>query len=71
MKRMKWDESLDRTQCLIGYDDRFIGILEVPFDNFDRDTTSETFIPLHRIIYFRYKGRVVWDRRDKTDEIFK
>jgi hypothetical protein len=44
--RIKWDSSFRTEEFIIGYEDRFIGIKEVQFDDFHaQDVTSETFIP--------------------------
>eukprot|EP01115_Flamella_aegyptia_P007387 TRINITY_DN306_c0_g2_i1.p1 TRINITY_DN306_c0_g2~~TRINITY_DN306_c0_g2_i1.p1 ORF type:complete len:129 (+),score=31.63 TRINITY_DN306_c0_g2_i1:96-482(+) len=71
MKRIKWDRKFDQDEVLIGYEDRFIGIMETPFSRFDRDVTSETFIPSHRIVYFKCGNQIIWDKRDKTDLVFQ
>jgi len=63
--RLKWDEDLDRSTFLIGYEDRFLGIMEVPFDEFD---TSE--IPFHRIRLYKRNSIVVWDREQRIDALF-
>lgn len=64
--RIKWDNSLPKEDFIIGYDDRFLGIMEVPFDEFDLET-----IPLHRIRIFKRSGVVVWSRNDRIDAVFK
>eukprot|EP01115_Flamella_aegyptia_P007384 TRINITY_DN306_c0_g1_i1.p2 TRINITY_DN306_c0_g1~~TRINITY_DN306_c0_g1_i1.p2 ORF type:complete len:72 (+),score=18.48 TRINITY_DN306_c0_g1_i1:221-436(+) len=71
MKRIKWDTTYDEDDIQIGYEDRFTGIMEAPFNRFDRDVTSETFIPSHRIVYFKCGNQIIWDKRDKTDLIFQ
>jgi hypothetical protein len=48
-----------------GYEDRFLGVIEVSVDGFD---AAE--IPLHRIVLFRRGSQVVWDRRAHLDLIF-
>ena len=63
-------QDFDTDEVIIGYEDRFVGIMETPFGKFDREITSESFVPLHRIVYFKYQDKIVWDRRDKTDLIF-
>eukprot|EP01115_Flamella_aegyptia_P013006 TRINITY_DN66_c0_g1_i1.p1 TRINITY_DN66_c0_g1~~TRINITY_DN66_c0_g1_i1.p1 ORF type:complete len:174 (-),score=42.99 TRINITY_DN66_c0_g1_i1:17-538(-) len=71
MKRIKWDKAYDQDEVIIGYEDRFTGIMETPFSRFDRDVTSETFIPSHRIVYFKAGNQIIWDKRDKTDLVFQ
>lgn len=46
----------------IGHLDRFLGILETTLPEFNK-----TDIPKHRIQYFKRNGKMVWDRRDRTD----
>lgn len=48
------------------YDDRFEGIMEVPFNEFDLES-----IPLHRIRIFKQNGVIVWSRNDRVDALFK
>jgi hypothetical protein len=46
--------SIDTAGYLIGYEDRFDGVLEVAFNSFDRES-----IPFHRIRHFRnHDGQV-------------
>jgi hypothetical protein len=45
--------------------DRFLGVVEVPFDEFDLDS-----IPFHRIRQFRLGTEVVWDRKLRIDVVF-
>ncbi len=72
LNRIRWDPGLDGNDHVIGYEDRFAGTKEIPFDKWKADSTDEEFIPQHRIIYFRRKsdGALVWDRRSRKDEIF-
>jgi len=62
-KRILWDESFKKEEFVVGYEDRFLGILEIPFDEFN----LKTDIPLHRIKFFKRKGEVVWDRASKVN----
>jgi len=68
--RIKWDEKYNKDECVIGYEDRFVGIMDSPFDRFDKDLSSDTFVPWHRVQYFKVKGEIVWDRRTRVDLIF-
>ncbi len=56
---------MNQQLVIVGYDDRFIGVIEKPFSAFNwADFTSlshmETAIPQHRILHFRYGDRVIW-----------
>lgn len=49
--------------------------MEKPFDAFnwaDFVTLShtETAIPLHRIVHFKYRQRIIWDRHSRVDDVF-
>ena len=46
----------------IGYLDRFLGILETSLEAFGKSDIRK-----HRIQYFKRNGKIVWDRRTKTD----
>ena len=46
----------------IGHLDRFLGILETSLKEFNK-----LDIPKHRIQFFKRNGKIVWDRRDRTD----
>lgn len=71
LHRLRWDPCIDSSSYVIGYEDRFLGIRETALDTWKTEQTDEEFIPQHRIMYFREKdGLVVWDRREKKDEIF-
>jgi uncharacterized protein (UPF0248 family) len=67
---LQWDESFNKADFVVGYEDRFLGIMEVPVERFERDVTSESFVPFHRVQYFKNKDEIVWDRRTKIDKIF-
>lgn len=69
--RIKWDHGLpDPSQWIIGYLDRFDGIMEIGMEEFDavRDDTYEG-VPQHRIRYFKCRGEVVWDRELRLDRL--
>ncbi|KKZ64259.1 hypothetical protein EMCG_09757 [[Emmonsia] crescens] len=72
LSRLRWDPSLHSTEYIVGYEDRFLGAMEIPLDRWKSEQTDEEFIPQHRILYFKQKtdGRVVWDREARRDEIF-
>ncbi|XP_061813730.2 leukocyte receptor cluster member 9 [Nerophis lumbriciformis] len=77
ISRILWDPSVDASHFLVGYTDRFLGVLERPFPDFnwdvkpcDCDYTTELALPRHRIQYFAYEGTRVWDRHSRTDRVF-
>lgn len=74
---MLWDPTLEEVDFVVGYVDRFLGVLERPFSEFNWDTdpcdcdyTTELALPQHRIQYFTHRGRRVWDRNTRTDRVF-
>jgi hypothetical protein len=67
---IRWDNELDQTQFTVGYLDRFLGVLEVPFSKFEWGVIVQ-----HRILYFKYKGIIIWDKRgttrkERVDDVF-
>ncbi|XP_063342136.1 leukocyte receptor cluster member 9 isoform X2 [Pelmatolapia mariae] len=77
ISRILWDPSVDASEFVVGYVDRFLGVLERPFCDFnwetnpcDCDYTVELALPRHRIQYFTYRGHRVWDRPTRTDRVF-
>ncbi len=72
IKRLRWDPHLDRSDYIVGYEDRFLGARERPLEAWKSEQTDEEFIPQHRILYFRRRSDsvVVWDRRTRKDEVF-
>lgn len=72
INRLRWDAGLDSGDYVVGYEDRFLGIMERPLDQWKGEQTDEEFIPQHRIEYFKRKsdGLLVWDRQSRRDEIF-
>jgi len=74
ISRIQWDPELLETDFVIGYSDRFLGIIE-EFAEFcweDISTVGQDIlaIPKHRIQYFKYKNNIVWDRRVQLDNFF-
>jgi uncharacterized protein (UPF0248 family) len=63
--RLKWDPSLREHNWVVGYEDRFDGVLETTLEEF---TLAE--IPWHRVRYYKKNGEVVWDRRTRVDKVF-
>lgn len=75
VKRIMWDEALDRDQWLVGYLDRIDGLKEKYFNAFSwEDIASVDYtvlaIPKHRIQYFKYRDVIVWDKRCRLDNVF-
>nr|KAF6407096.1 leukocyte receptor cluster member 9 [Molossus molossus] len=76
IQRIRWDPSLDPADFSVGYADRFLGVVEEPFGAFCWDQPLAALgpgllaVPQHRIRYFRFRGRVVWDRASRTDRVF-
>lgn len=76
LSRLQWDPLVgDVNDIVIGYMDRFEGVKEISFSDWQLiggDVTEEEFIPQHRIHYFKKRsdGEVLWDRKAKVDKIF-
>lgn len=72
MNRLRWDGSMDPSDYIVGYLDRFVGASERPLEQWKSEQTDEEFIPQHRILYFKRRsdGAIVWERRTRIDEIF-
>ena len=74
LSRIFWDDALCVDDFLVGYLDRFLGIIEKPVTDFCWDDISTLnynmlAIPKHRISYFKYKGWLVWDKEKRLDEV--
>lgn len=76
IQRIRWDPRLDPADFSVGYVDRFLGVLEEPFSAFCWDEPlaalgpNSLAVPQHRVRYFRFRGRIVWDRASRTDHVF-
>ncbi|XP_072167718.1 leukocyte receptor cluster member 9-like [Diadema setosum] len=75
ISRIQWDKQLNPEHFVVGYLDRFIGVVEQPFSMFSwEDIASVDYhtlaIPRHRIQYFKYKDEVVWDKTKRLDNVF-
>jgi uncharacterized protein (UPF0248 family) len=73
ISRLRWDASYDVESYLIGYEDRFAGVMEMPLASWKSEATDEEFIPLHRIVWIRKRGEdgeKIWDRRMRFDGLF-
>ncbi|KAJ1551792.1 hypothetical protein HK096_008604 [Nowakowskiella sp. JEL0078] len=74
--RIVWDSNLDANEFLIGYEDRFTGIQEIPLKVFQQNRNigadgNNDWIPFHRVWYFKQNSTLVWDRKTGVDLIFK
>jgi len=67
--RIKWDNDMKLKSWMLGYEDRFLGLQEISFEEFP---TSD--MPFHRIQYFRDTSEdgsgIIWDKRIKLDAVF-
>ena len=75
ISRIQWDPELSESDFVIGYSDRFIGIVEKQFSDFNWEDIATVgidvlAIPKHRIQYFKYMDEIVWDRRVQLDNFF-
>lgn len=75
VKRIMWDDKIPESLITIGYEDRFLGILEKPFDEFSWEPLDSldyySFgVPEHRIQYFKYRDTIVWDKRARLDNVY-
>ena len=79
ISRIEWDERLDRRFFRVGYIDRFLGLQEKSFTDFDFKVDLSTVsdrhsnilaIPKHRIQYFKYNNEIIWDKDTRTDLVF-
>ena len=67
VKRIQWDERIEKARVLVGYLDHF--------DDFDWGDIvladiGALAIPEHRICYFKYDGELVWDKQTRLDNVF-
>ncbi|XP_076448080.1 leukocyte receptor cluster member 9-like [Babylonia areolata] len=75
IKRIMWDDKLDKDDFLVGYLDRFKGIQEKYFSAFSwEDIASVDYdvlaVPKHRIQYFKYREQTIWDKASRMDNVF-
>ena len=75
ISRILWDPDLPAKDFTIGYLDRFLGIIEKPFTDFSWEDIASVgqnilAVPKHRIQYFKYKDKIVWDKRCQLDDFF-
>mmetsp|Transcript_9011 Transcript_9011/g.28481 ORF Transcript_9011/g.28481 Transcript_9011/m.28481 type:complete len:116 (+) Transcript_9011:52-399(+) len=65
IKRIQWDPELELDAFVIGYLDRFRGIIEA-----DIGTFLSSDVPEHRIAFVRFHDEVVWCKADRLDNVF-
>ena len=77
LHRIEHDPSLkvsERCEYIIGYLERFDGIVEMPVTAWIKESTEEDFVPQHRIRYITRRrpgdDEVVWSRDERIDKIF-
>ncbi|BFZ08628.1 hypothetical protein BsWGS_11667 [Bradybaena similaris] len=75
VKRIIWDEMLEKDDFIVGYVDRFTGLVEQRFSLFTWEHLASVdyealAIPKHRIQYFKYKNVKVWDKTRRIDNVF-
>jgi len=79
ISRIEWDDRLDKRYFRVGYIDRFLGLQEKSFSDFDFKVDLSTIsdrhsnilaIPKHRIQYFKYNNEIIWDKETRTDLMF-
>ncbi|XP_014672297.1 PREDICTED: leukocyte receptor cluster member 9-like [Priapulus caudatus] len=77
VSRVRWDARLAEACFVVGYVDRFVGVVERPFSHFcwgedlaSVDDVEELAVPQHRIQYFKYRGLKVWDKSERLDLMF-
>jgi uncharacterized protein (UPF0248 family) len=76
LNRLRWDPSLDPSNYIVGYEDRFLGAKETSLERWKTEQTDEEFIPQHRILYFKRRGgesgdgEIVWERATRVDRVF-
>ncbi|KAL4226768.1 hypothetical protein ACF0H5_014747 [Mactra antiquata] len=75
IKRIQWDENVNKDDFIVGYMDRIVGLVEKSFSAFTWEDLASVdmfalAIPQHRIQYFKYKTEKVWDKNDRLDNVF-
>jgi uncharacterized protein (UPF0248 family) len=75
VNRIQHDEGVDKNLVIVGYLDRFLGVIEKKFTSFvwcrvEMASHFDLAIPRHRIEYFKYHGEVVWSKKDRLDKVF-
>jgi predicted kinase/uncharacterized protein (UPF0248 family) len=73
--RIQHDDIIDQEQVVVGYQDRFLGVIEKSFNSFvwckvEMASIYDLAIPKHRIEYFKYHNEIVWSKKDRIDKVF-
>lgn len=76
VQRILWDPALDASSFVIGYRDRFkAAAVEAPVDAPNENIKGSArllvlALPQHRIMYVKYKRRLVWHKEQRLDLVF-
>lgn len=75
INRIKWDPEMKIHDYIVGYVDRFLGILQMNLEKWvghRRDETDEEWMPMHRVVWITRAsdGEVVWHKEKRIDTIF-
>ncbi|XP_032297582.1 leukocyte receptor cluster member 9-like [Coturnix japonica] len=75
LNRIRWDPALEPGFGSVQYRDRFRGLVERPMSDLYHGPLcdagpDELPVPEHRIQRIRYRGNVVWDRKNRIDHVF-
>lgn len=75
LDRIRWDPSMKIDHFIVGYLERFDGMMTMPASQWIRETTEEDFIPQHRIKWVKKTDddgneEIVWDRDARVDKMF-
>lgn len=65
--RLRWEQA--HPSCMLGYDDRIIGPLETPLEDY-KPISKGGDLPEHRIWYVRCGNDVLWDKLGRVDRLF-
>ena len=66
---IKHDGRFNPEEFIISYEDRFVGLMEVALADFSSEQTSDVFIPMHRVWLIKQNGVIVWDRKNRIDNV--
>ena len=76
LRRIQWDSSLSSEDfSVVHYDRVDDALVETPLDAPNRSISGKATkfidaLPEHRIVYIKYKERIVWDREQRLDCVF-
>lgn len=70
LKKIQYDPNHSSKSWLVGYEDRFTGIQEVSLAGWHQGLDEGLgSIPIHRVRYLKGDGIILWDRRDRTNNL--